>query len=205
MRWVILISFCVLSFVVGYMFGSINWQWMKEGHNNEVAFMAMVGGWISGLATLAAVIVSLWMAYQASQNNVEKILIEYKPVRVENCSGTSITHKLAVKSLRSVITPIMKFSIQIDGVEVDLAPVQMGRVVLPYTLHQQGEEWKFETYFALTVGWMSVFQTLTSQGDLKFKKGYFIVETAMRSHRKKIPNALLNELKELKQRIDSKK
>lgn len=198
MRWGLLIGlfFCGLSFVVGLFVGGVDWGWRLEGHTSEVAFWSMIGGWLSGVATLFAVIVSLWMAYQASQNNVEKILITVEPLRSESVNGTKDYSVIKVKNLKPLDAPLMNIFIQIDSMALTLEHVNLGIQNLPYTLHFQGEEWQFETKIGLSIGWRSIFQLLSySKQPISFKKGYFIIETAMKQHRVKIPKEILYEIK----------
>ncbi|ENZ5474754.1 MULTISPECIES: hypothetical protein [Enterobacter cloacae complex] len=197
MRWGLLIGlfFCGLSFVIGLFVGGVEWEWRLSGHSSEVAFWSMLGGWLSGFATLFAVIVSLWMAYQASQNNVEKIHISVDPLRKQYGMGDAVFSVIKIKNLKPIDTPLMKLMIQIDGVTADLAPAGLQNIKLPYTLHQQGESWQFETNITpSSMGWTSIFQTLSVGRQLRFRKCYFIVETAMRQHRVKIPNEILIRL-----------
>ncbi|EHN8842025.1 hypothetical protein [Enterobacter hormaechei] len=203
MRWGLLIGlfFCGLSFVIGLFVGGVDWGWRLTGHASEVAFWSMIGGWLSGVATLFAVIVSLWMAYQASQNNAEKILISVEPLTKQFGMGDSVFSVIKVKNLKPIDTPIMKLMMQIDGVSADLTIAGLQREVLPYTLHQQGELWQFETNLTTSLGWTSIFETLSHEHPPKFKKCYFIVETAMRQHRVKIPNELKSKLIELDKKI----
>ena len=144
---------------------------------------------------LVIVIVSLWMAYQASQNNVEKIHISVDPLRKQYGMGDAVFSVIKIKNLKPIDTPLMKLMIQIDGVTADLAPAGLQNIKLPYTLHQQGESWQFETNITpSSMGWTSIFQTLSVGRQLRFRKCYFIVETAMRQHRVKIPNEILIRL-----------
>lgn len=196
MRWGLLIGlfFCGLSFVVGLFVGGVDWGWRLTGHASEVAFWSMIGGWLSGVATLFAVIVSLWMAYQASQNNVEKILISVDPLSNQYGFGDAVFSVIKIKNLKPIDTPLIKLIIQIDGMTADLAPAGSQDIRLPYVLHQQGESWQFETNLTPSIGWTSIFEKLSQGQQLRFRKCYFIVETAMRQHRVKIPNEILIRL-----------
>ncbi|EOZ9397512.1 hypothetical protein ACOTXN_04665 [Enterobacter cloacae complex sp. IR53043] len=201
-RLVGVILLCILTFIAGLMVGGIDSSWMNSGHSSEVAFWSMLGGWVSGIATVAAVIVSLFMAYLASQANVEKIKMIFTPKGHNQFGDYVFKNSLTIKNLSAVNTPIMKFFIQIDGAYADLYPTQMGIFQLPYTLQQQGESWVYETHLVPSAGWVSVFSSLAQQKIIKFKSGYFIVETALKQHRLKIPKEMLSDIKELKEKID---
>lgn len=60
----------------------------------------------------------------------------------------------------------------------------------------------YETHLVPSAGWLSVFSSLAQQKIIKFKSGYFIVETALKQHRLKIPKEMLSDIKELKEKID---
>ncbi|EKM5761148.1 hypothetical protein ACTV2B_004052 [Cronobacter turicensis] len=204
MRWGLIFCFglCALSFALGFYAGAVDWSWMKSGHNEQVAFLAMVGGWVSGLATTAAVIVSLWMAYQASQNNVEKIDIKFFGIGDVYSGERCVMPTIVVTNLRPVVTPLMRLTIQVNSLELDLSPMQMGNARLPYTLHQQGERWFYETYFTRTHAWIDFYQMLFFSRNTDLKKGFLVVETALRQHRIKLPKKMIESLKELKRRMD---
>lgn len=199
MRWSILIVFCAcaLSFCVGFFLGGSSWSWIDGGHSSEVAFWAMVGGWVSGTATLAAVLVSLWMAYQASQSTVEKILLTVSVIKKQFTHRGPLSFHIHVKNMKPIDTPLMKLLIQIDDAVDDLAPVRMDGIPLPYTLHQLGEQWKYGMELTPSIGWASIFENLSRGKPLKFKTGFFILETAMRKHRVKIPKEIFQKLIEL--------
>lgn len=203
MRWGLLIGlfFCGLSFIIGIFVGGVEWGWRLSGHSSEVAFWSMLGGWLSGFATLFAVIVSLWMAYQASQNNVEKIHISVDPLKKQHGMGAEVFSVIKIKNLKPIDTPLMKLMIEIDGASADIRVAGLQLINLPHTLHQQGELWHFETNLIPSVGWMSIFETLSLERPPKFKKCYFIVETAMSKHRVKITKELVTKLIELETNI----
>ncbi|MEA5217271.1 hypothetical protein [Enterobacter cloacae] len=203
MNWKLVgvVSLCFLMFVIGLFVGGIDWSWMKQSHNPEVAFWTMLGGWVSGVATLAAVVVSMAVAYQASQGNVEKIEISVEPLRNQFGIGGSVFSVIKVKNLKPLDTPLMKLILQVDGVSADLTVAGLQRNNLPYTLHHQGELWKFETNLIPSIGWTSIFMTLSLERPPKFKKCYFIVETAMGQHRIKVTKELIAKLTELDAKI----
>lgn len=203
MNWKLVgvVSLCFLMFVIGFLVGGIDWSWMKESHTSEVAFWSMLGGWVSGVATLAAVIVSMTVAYQASQGNVEKIEISVELLRNQFGIGDSPFCVIKVKNLKPLDTPLMKLFLQVDGVSADLTVAGQQRNNLPYTLHQQGELWRFETILSPSMGWTSIFTTLSLERAPKFNKCYFIVETAMGQHRIKVNKQLITKLTELDAKI----
>ncbi|WP_447840773.1 hypothetical protein [Enterobacter ludwigii] len=198
------ISLCFLMFIAGLMVGGIDSSWMNKGYESKVAFWSMLGGWVSGVATVAAVIVSLFMAYLASQTNVEKIKMTFMPKGHDYLGEFSYINSLTIKNLSPVTTPIIKILIQIDGAYADLYPTQMNHFQLPYTLQQQGESWVYETHLVPSMGWVSVLTSLSQQKDLKFKSGFFVIETALKQHRLKIPKGMLLDIKELKEKIDKR-
>lgn len=207
MRWSLLIGFClcVLSFFVGFFFGGASWLRMGVGSANDIAFWSMVGGWVSGIATFAAVIVSLWMAYQASQSSVEKIQLTTSSLKKKYGFGDPILLEIYVKNMKPVVTPLEKLLIQVDDAVADLAPVRIRGTPLPYTLHQQGEQWQFDLEIRPMIGWTSILEIMSREKPLKFKTGYFIVETAMKQHRVKMTQEILEKIIQVHQKDEALK
>lgn len=201
MNWKVIgvVFLCVLVFLIGFFLGGFRWEWAQEKHSSDVALWSMLGGWVSGLATLSAVIVSMWMAYQASQAGLEKLDLIVKPLISINGLGDKTNSQIVVKSVRAVTTPIIRVLIQIDGVNdvVDITAVNENSINLPYTLHQLGEKYEFKFDLFLSIGWSSALIELSQNGEPTFKKGCFIIETAMKQHRVRIPTEILERLNSL--------
>lgn len=70
----------VFIFVLGLWLGSLQAEWSKPENASAVAYLSMIGGWVSGIATSLAVIISLYATYQASQSNVEKVQIKLESI-----------------------------------------------------------------------------------------------------------------------------
>lgn len=206
MRWLwIGLCFCGFSFALGFFLGGIDWTWRLADHTSAVAFWSMIGSWLSGFATFLAVIVSLWMAYQASQINVEKILIAVEPLRNEASCNAAFYTGVKVKNLKPIDTPLNQIMMEIDGATVDLTPVRLREGFLPATLKKQGEQWEFYTDLAISMGWQSVLEIISRERPLKFKKGYFIIETAMQQHKVKIPKDIFKRIIELDKHFKSER
>lgn len=182
---------CALSFVIGYLLGAVNFSWMSKGHENEVAFMSMVGGWVSGLATLLAVIVSLLLAYQASQNSTENIEVIADPT-IDSDGLTAIN----IKNLRNITTPLKEIYLSFDGIkyEKEISSLKHKGDFFPWTFQQLGESYTFEFYIDNSFRFQQVYREFASRGNPTFKKGYYIIETAMKRYKAKIPDEHLKRM-----------
>lgn len=188
----LLIGAAILIFITGFFLGGIDWSWRTQAHAGDVAFWSMVGGWVSAAATFVAVLVSLGMAYQASQNGAEKVALKLSPEEGRYDRSTDSAH-LEVKNLRPVTVVINKVLISVHGSEVTTDFTFMGRrnFPLPYPMYQPGEKWDFYFYLSDNVKMASVFTDLKRHGEPTFKSGFIWVETAMGLHKIKLPSDFL--------------
>lgn len=189
----VLVGFFI--FVLGLWLGSIQAEWAKPENKDAVAYLAMIGGWVSGIATSVAVIISLYATYQSSQSNAENIQVSYEvfPAIEKKDIGTNII----VKNVRPVTVHILKVFIAIDGskVSADISFLKRGGYPIPHALYQLGEKWEFAFYTHYSPQWATIFSKLESGGELTFKKGFFIIESAMKQYRLKMPSDFLNLLR----------
>lgn len=192
-------------FVLGLWLGSIQSEWAKPEYKDAVAYLTMIGGWVSGIATSLAVVISLYATYQASQSNVENVQLslEVIPAINKNDIGTSII----VKNMKPVTVHILKVFIAIDGskVSADISFLKRGGYPIPHALYQLGEKWEFAFYTHYSPQWAAIFSKLESGGGLTFKKGFFIIESAMKQYRLKMPNDFLNLLRERYETFEAEK
>ncbi|EKL2976516.1 hypothetical protein PQ364_004374, partial [Salmonella enterica] len=101
----VLVGVCI--FVLGLWLGSIQAEWSKPEHKDAVAYLTMLGGWVSGIATSFAVIISLYATYQSSQNNIEKLTLSYKSYPSDNNENHCAV--VEVKNMRSIPAHIQEF------------------------------------------------------------------------------------------------
>lgn len=184
----------MLSFGFGLLIGGVDWGWMHKSASNEVAFWSMLGGWLSGVATLFAVIVSLVLAFQASQNNTEQIAINVDPIK-DNSGLTAINFK----NLRSITTPLLKIYLHLDGAKdnAEINHLKYCGDKFPWTFQQLGESYRFEFYIDSLANFRHVYEKISSSGYPTFKKGHYIIETAMKRYKVSLPKDHLKRLKEL--------
>lgn len=198
------ILLCFLMFVIGLLVGGIEVSWMNKGHEPEVAFWTMLGGWVSGLATVAAVVVSMTVAYQASQAGVEKLELSFDHIfgtltgkRSKKLSQNDVAN-IKVKNMRSVTAAILDVYMKIEGVDdpIKITNWKQGGLPIPYTLHHIGEKWEF-AFSISNSSWLDrTLLNLKSEGEPTFRKGIFIIETAMNQYTLKMQADLLALLKE---------
>lgn len=189
----LLVGVCV--FVMGLWLGSIQTEWAKPENKDAVAYLAMIGGWVSGIATSIAVIISLYATYQASQSNVENVQLSFE--RIPALNKEDECTNIVVKNMKPVSVHILKVFIAVDGskVSADISRLKRGGYSMPHTLHQTGEKWEFAFYTHYSPQWALIFSQLDSGGALRFKKGFFIIETAMKQYRLKMPDDFLQTLR----------
>lgn len=191
-------------FVLGFWLGSIQSELAKPEYKDAVAYLAMIGGWVSGIATSIAVIISLYATYQASQSNVESVQLSLEafPAIDKNDIGTNII----VKNMKPVTVHILKVFIAVDDskVSADISFLKRGGCPIPYALYQLGEKWEF-AFYTDSPRWDGVFSKLESGGELTFKKGFFIIESAMKQYRLKMPGYFLDSLRARYEPFEAKK
>ncbi|ENQ3208114.1 hypothetical protein ACEOXE_000850 [Enterobacter hormaechei] len=202
---------CIFMFVLGLLVGGVDFSLMKEGHGSEVAFWSMLGGWVSGIATVAAVIVSLYLAYQASQAGVEKLEISFDHIfqtlsgKRSKKLGPDDLVNIKVKNMRSVTAAILNIYMEIEGVNdrIRISNLKQNGLPIPYTLHHIGERWEFAFSISTSNRLDITLLNLKSEGEPTFRKGSFVIETAMNQYTLKMQPDLLALLKERYEKIVS--
>ncbi|EMR4173252.1 TPA: hypothetical protein ACN6VW_000282 [Serratia marcescens] len=193
---IIILLICVFIFLLGFFLGGVHWEWARSpNYSTNVAFWGMIGGWLSGFATLAAVIVSLYMAYQASQAGVENLQISLDSI-VKESYGDDHKVVLNIKSLRNVRAEVSHVRLLIDNAPyaISLNGVYAGGAKWPIFLERTGQVVKFDFNLNAGVLWWPIFSAFDRRGDFKFKKGFFIVETTMKKYKVAVPRVFLNVL-----------
>lgn len=177
-----IIAFGLLMFAVGYILGGINYSWTDVKYSPVVSFWAMVGGWVSGLATLAAVVVSLYIAFKSSQNEIEKIEIKYS---LSGKSEFGDTWSLTVDLInaRNIHTSVTDVSLSIDDGKLININHLAKRQLLPYVFGFKGESAKFFLDIEGGEMWWPIFTRLEEQDDLNFKKGSLVFKTNTRNYK----------------------
>lgn len=188
----LLVGICI--FVIGLWLGSVQAEWAKPENKDAVAYLAMVGGWVSGIATSIAVIISLYATYQSSQSNVESVKLLFERIPAINKEDIGIN--IVVKNVKPVTVHFQKMFIAVEGskASADISKLQRGGNLIPYALYQLGEKWEFAFNTHYSPQWALVFSQLESGGEPNFKKGFFILESAMKQYRLKMPDEFLQEL-----------
>lgn len=173
----------VFIFVLGLWLGSLQAEWSKPENASAVAYLSMIGGWVSGIATSLAVIISLYATYQASQSNVEKIHLQLKTIPEKFWQDEST--KIIVKNMCPVAVHILKIFITVDGskTSTDISFIKRGEDPIPHALYQLGEKWEFSFNTNSSAQWASIFTKLERGGQPSFKSGFFILESAMKQYR----------------------
>lgn len=189
----VLVGVCI--FVLGLWLGSIQAEWSKPEHKDAVAYLTMLGGWVSGIATLFAVIISLYATYQSSQNNIEKLTLSYKPEPSDN--NESYCALVEVKNMRNVPAHIQEFCLEISGVDscLNINNLKAYGQPIPYSLYKIGEIWGFAFYPGGQVASMKFYHELSIQGSPTFRSGFFVVKTSMKQYKLRIPKVLLRVMK----------
>lgn len=176
-----MLVFGLFMFAVGYFSRGLDFGWTDSKYNSVVAFWAMIGGWLSAIATLAAVIVSLHMAFKTSQNENEKIDIRYSNLKKSDF-GDSWTMTVSIINARNIHTLVTGVHLSIDnGVLININHLAL-RQLLPFTFAFKGESASFIFNIEGGAAWWPIFRRLEQQIDLRFKKGKFVIVTATRSY-----------------------
>lgn len=194
----------VLGLWLGLWLGSIHSEWAKLEYKDAVAYWTMIGGWVSGIATSIAVVISLYATYQASQSNVENVQLSLEAIPGIDKDDKGIN--IVVKNMKSVTVSILRVFIAVDGskVSADINFLKRGGRPIPDTLCQLGEKWEF-AFYTDNPRWDDIFSKLESGGGLTFKKGFFIIESAMKQYRLKIPGYFLDSLRARYESFEAKK
>lgn len=193
-----------LIFGLGFLVGGMSWDWSQPGHDSLVAFWAMIGGWVSGLATLAAVVVSMVLAYQGSQAGVEKLAVTFDHIYQtatsrRNKKITSYdTANIRVTNMRNVTAQITNIRMRIDGVEspVDIGFIKQQGKSLPYVFTKIGETWEFAFSIVGSTRLDTALLAFKYGGTPTFIKGDIIIQTTIKQYKLKMKKDLLDTLRE---------
>lgn len=174
----------LLIFVLGFALGGIRWSWRSAEHAGDVAFWGMLGAWVSGLATVAAVTVSLWMAYQSSQSDVEKISITASCID-KLPFGESYTMNIRVKNLKNVHVVITDLKLYLPELRLSLSLNDFFADKIIWSkciLERKGDYVDFPLVIDSGVHWWGKFFALKSNPEIKFKNLKLQVYTAIKSY-----------------------
>ncbi|WP_455871613.1 hypothetical protein [Serratia proteamaculans] len=190
----LLVTVGVLLFILGFFFGGVDWDLAAPERATKVAFWTMLGGWVSGFSTLAAVVVSLYMAYTATQNTVEKLHISLAEFKEHYPHSDESFVRLVFKNLRNVRAEIINVGVQFDKMTdyVSIRNLKSGGPQIPHTLEKTGEALDFYLHVNSSMLWWGVFDQLDGP---TFSNGFFVVETTMKRYELKMAPSVLNVFK----------
>ncbi|MBA0065841.1 hypothetical protein [Klebsiella pneumoniae] len=184
-----IIILCILMFTLGFFIGGFKWEWDESKHTSEVALWAMLGGWLSAFATLVAVMVSLYMAYQAVQSEIEKIRVIHGISGVVS-NGKGVNCSLTIQNMRNL-------RVNITGIYFSLGK-SSGRYSLEKTvqlnnvsLSHKGERAAFCFVIDSGVTWWGIYSLFDKDEKINFKKGKIFITTDLNTYEFKLPNHYL--------------
>ncbi|AUV96806.1 hypothetical protein FMK67_14940 [Klebsiella michiganensis] len=184
-----IIILCILMFTLGFFIGGFKWEWAESKHTSEVALWAMLGGWLSAFATLVAVMVSLYMAYQAVQSEIEKIRVIHGISGVVS-NGKGVNCSLTIQNMRNL-------RVNITGIYFSLGK-SSGRYSLEKTvqlnnvsLSHKGERAAFCFVIDSGVTWWGIYSLFDKDEKINFKKGKIFITTDLNTYEFKLPNHYL--------------
>ncbi|GHK40285.1 hypothetical protein KPZU07_10700 [Klebsiella pneumoniae] len=176
-------------FTLGFFIGGFKWEWAESKHTSEVALWAMLGGWLSAFATLVAVMVSLYMAYQAVQSEIEKIRVIHGISGVVS-NGKGVNCSLTIQNMRNL-------RVNITGIYFSLGK-SSGRYSLEKTvqlnnvsLSHKGERAAFCFVIDSGVTWWGIYSLFDKDEKINFKKGKIFITTDLNTYEFKLPNHYL--------------
>ncbi|MGV4116799.1 hypothetical protein ACV8U7_05285 [Citrobacter freundii] len=185
---------CVLVFALGFFIGGFNWEWADSKHASEVALWGMLGGWLSAFATLAAVMLSLHMAYQAIQNETEKLRVIHGISGVVS-QGKGVGCSLTIQNMRNL-------RVNITGVYFSLGK-SSGRYSLEnkiqqknLTLSYKGERATVSFVIDAGVTWWGMYSFFDRDKSINFKKGKLFITTDLNTYEFKLPKQYLTAFKD---------
>ncbi|MBP0669649.1 hypothetical protein [Klebsiella pneumoniae] len=184
-----IIILCIVMFTLGFFIGGFKWEWAESKHTSEVALWAMLGGWLSAFATLVAVMVSLYMAYQAVQSEIEKIRVIHGISGVVS-NGKGVNCSLTIQNMRNL-------RVNITGIYFSLGK-SSGRYSLEKTvqlnnvsLSHKGERAAFCFVIDSGVTWWGIYSLFDKDEKINFKKGKIFITTDLNTYEFKLPNHYL--------------
>ncbi|HCO7962203.1 TPA: hypothetical protein OB723_002404 [Escherichia coli] len=189
-----IIVLSALMFVLGFFLGGFNWEWTDKNYAGEVALWSMLGGWLSAIATLFAVLVSLYMAYQATQNEIEKI-------RVTHGVSMSVTHGNGL-SCNLIIQNLRNMKVNVTGVFLSLGK-SSGKYSLDkvighrnITLSYKGETEKVQFVIHSGSIWWSMYELFDMDKNIGFEKGKIFITTNLNTYEFDLPKEYLRAFEE---------
>ncbi|HDR2890888.1 TPA: hypothetical protein I4G69_001723 [Enterobacter asburiae] len=200
MKILLVVLLSVLIFLAGYFFGSVSLTWTSPKYASTVAFWAMIGGWISSILTFIAVAVSLFMAYQATQNDKEKILLKTKMIG-KHFLGDSWDVSIEIINLRSIHTKVEDVFLVIDSKKsTRISHLLEGRAV-PFLLTFKGEMVRLKLTIDAGNLWWPIFRQFDESNDMKFKKGFYLIHTPLQTYKVPLSDEVLKIIKERYERF----
>ena len=198
-----IIVLSALMFVLGFFLGGFNWEWADKNYAGEVALWSMLGGWLSAIATLFAVLVSLYMAYQATQNEIEKI-------RVTHGVSMSVTHDNEL-SCNLIIQNLRNMKVNITGVFLSLGK-SSGKYSLDkvidnrnITLSYKGETEKVQFVIHSGYIWWSMYKLFDMDKNIGFEKGKIFITTNLNTYEFDLPKEYLRAFEKAYSEYQTKK
>lgn len=176
----LIISLSLLMFALGFFFGGVHWAWMAPGHADTIAFWSMLGGWVSGLATLAAVAISLMVAYHASRNNAEKLEVSVGRLVIRQ-DLDDVRVYITVQSLRNIRAEVVDIRLIIKKKtnSVSLLVVLTSLRPLPNILEHIGENITYSIKYSISPLWGGIYDAINQQGGVEYRKTKIQVLTTM--------------------------
>ncbi|EAA6522773.1 hypothetical protein RZR66_14950 [Citrobacter freundii] len=194
LRFIWIVALCALMFALGFFFGGFNWEWAGGKHSNEVALWSMLGGWLSAFATLAAVLVSLYMAYQAVQNDTEKLRVMHG-ISGEVTHGKGMNCSITIQNMRNL-------KLNVTGVYFSLGN-SSGRYSLEKAIDRRdlsmsykGERLTVSFVIDSGVTWWGTFSLFETDKGIDFKKGKLFITTDLNTYESKLPTVYLTAFKD---------
>lgn len=184
-----IIILSALMFVLGFFLGGFNWGWADKNHAGEVALWSMLGGWLSAIATLLAVLVSLYMAYQATQNENEKIRVTHG-ISVDVTHGKGVNCNLIIQNMRNMTVNITGVFFSLGGTS---ARCSLDKVIGHHdiTLSYKGEIKSVKFTIDSGVAWWSTYALFDMNKNIDFKKGKLFITTNLNTYEFDLPKAYL--------------
>ncbi|WP_159873999.1 MULTISPECIES: hypothetical protein [unclassified Raoultella] len=191
----ILFVFGLLMFVIGFFVGGMRWDWASKDYSSLVAFWSMIGGWVSGVATLSAVLVSLILARQAMEKELEKISVKVLSFKKDTI-GDSYRARVNVMNMNNNYAKVKGVSLFLDkitpGIRVNHI---LDAGIFPKVLNRKGECINFSISFDSGNNWWHIFERLSQDENLKFKECKIAIQTEIGLHYCKLEPVILKKMK----------
>ncbi len=155
---------------------------------------------MSSLLTFIAVAVSLFMAYQATQNDKEKILLKTKMIG-KSLFGDSWTVSIELINLRAIQTKVEDVFLIIEsGKSINISHLIEGEAV-PFQLTFKGDMVRLKLIIDFGNNWWAIFTKLNESNDVKFRKGFFLIQTPLQTYKSPLSEEMLGLIKERYERF----